>query len=179
MVDFLARNWGWITFRGVVVLLFGLLTLLNPAITLVVLIIMFGAFALVDGVLMIISAVANRRQQPSWKSLLVSGILAVLIGIMTLMLPGVTAITLLLLIAAWAIVTGIAAIVVAIRLRKEIEGEWLFILHGILSVLFGTILIVFPGAGALAMVLWIGAFAVITGILLIAFSLRLRKWHKS
>lgn len=175
MVDVLARNWGWIALRGVVALLFGFVALINPALTLVALVFLFGAYAVIDGLLIIASAVINRRRRRHWVAFLVSGVFAVAVGIVTFVLPSVTALVLLYLIAAWALVTGIAEIIVAIRLRKVIEGEWMLILAGVLAVLFGLLLFLFPGAGALAMVWWIGIYALVTGILLIAFSLRLRR----
>jgi uncharacterized membrane protein HdeD (DUF308 family) len=178
MVDVLARNWGWVALRGVAALLFGLLTLLNPGITLAVLVLFFGAYALADGVLRVFSAIANRRGEPHWVALLVGGLASIVVGVGTFLMPGVTAIVLLYFIAAWAIVTGAAEIATAIRLRKVMTGEWLLALAGVLSVLFGVLLIARPGVGALAVVLWIGAYAIVFGIMLIALALRLRAWGR-
>jgi uncharacterized membrane protein HdeD (DUF308 family) len=175
----LTRNWAWVLVRGIAAVVFGLLTLSQPAITLAVLIAFFGAFVLVDGVFTIVSAVANRRTEPRWVALLVSGILSVVIAGLTFLMPGVTAIALLYLIAAWACVVGIAEIATAIRLRKVITGEWALILAGVLSVVFGLFLFVFPGAGALAVAVWIGAYAVVAGILISVLAFRLRNWGKS
>lgn len=177
MVDILARNWGWVMLRGVAALIFGLLALFNPAITLAALVILFGAYALVDGIFTIVSAIANRHGEPQWVSLLFWGIVSLAVGVVTFALPAITALTLLYLIAAWAIITGVLEIVTAIRLREVIRREWLLILAGVLSVLFGVLLIVAPGAGALAVVLWIGAYAVVFGIVLIVLAFRLRQWH--
>ena len=178
MVDMLARNWGWIALRGVAAILFGILVLFNPLISLAVLVLFFGAYALVDGLFTIVAAVANRREEPHWVSLLVSGILAAAIGIATFIWPGITAFALVYLIALWAIVMGIGEIVAAIRLRKAISGEWVLVLTGAVSIGFGVGLALFPGAGALALVVWIGALAVVLGVLRIAFALRLRGWDK-
>lgn len=178
MVDILARNWGWVALRGVIALAFGLLTLFYPAITLAALIFLFGGYAIADGVFTIVAAVANRRDQPYWVALVLGGIAGILLGILTFFWPGVTATVLLYFIAAWAIVTGVAGIVTAIRLRHEITGEWLLILAGVVSVAFGIVLFLFPGAGALGLVLYIGAYAVVLGILLIALAFRLRGWAK-
>lgn len=178
MVETLARNWWLVGLRGVAGLLFGLLTLLNPAITLAVLLLFFGAYALADGVFTTIAAIARRRNVPRWGWLVVSGILGILIGVLTFLMPGVTALALLYIIASWAIIRGIAEIVAAIQLRKMITGEWLLILAGVLSVLFGFLLIIFPGAGALTVVLWIGAFAAVFGILMIGLAFRLRRWNR-
>lgn len=176
MANLLARNWGWMMLRGVAALIFGLLTLLNPGITLVVLVIFFGAYAIVDGVFALITALANRREERQWVALLVNGLLSLAVGIATFVWPGITAFALLYLIAAWALITGIMEIVTAIRLREVIRGEWLLVLAGVLSILFGILLFSRPGAGALAVVLWIGAYAVIFGILLIVLAFRLRSW---
>lgn len=178
MVDMLARNWGWVMLRGVAALIFGLLALFNPGITIAALVILFGAYALVDGVFTIISAIANRHGEPHWVALLIGGIVGLAVGVVTFTMPGITALALLYLIAAWAIITGILEIVTAIRMREAIQGEWLMILAGVLSVAFGVLLFVAPGAGALAVVIWIGAYAVVFGILLIILAFRLRQWHR-
>ena len=178
MVYWLARNWGWVMLRGVAALIFGLLTLFNPGITLVVLVIFFGAYAIVDGIFAIISAVATRREERHWVALLVNGLISLAVGIVTFLWPGITAFALLYLIAAWALITGIMEIVTAVRLREIIRGEWLLVLAGVLSILFGILLFFRPGGGALAVVLWIGAYAVIFGILLIVLAFRLRSWLK-
>ena len=176
MDNVFARNWGWLALRGVIAILFGALTLTNPAISLAALVFLFGGFAIADGVFTIASAIVDRRGEPHWGSLLVSGILSLCIGVATFVMPGLTAMVLLFLIAAWAIVTGIARIATAIRLRKVISGEWVLVLVGLLSIVLGVLLIAFPGAGALAVVTWIGAYAVVIGILEIVLAFRLRKW---
>lgn len=178
MMNLLARNWGWMMLRGVAALIFGLLTLFNPGITLVVLVIFFGSYAIVDGIFTVVSAVANRHEERHWVALLINGLISLAVGIVTFLWPGITAFALLYLIAAWALITGVMEIVTAIRLREMIRGEWLLVLAGVLSILFGILLFFRPGAGALAVVLWIGAYAVIFGILLIALAFRLRSWLK-
>ncbi len=175
-MNLLARNWGWLMLRGVAALIFGVLTLFNPGITLVVLVILFGAYAIVDGVFALITALANRRAERQWVALLINGLISVAVGIATFVWPGITAFALLYLIAAWALITGVMEIITAIRLREIIRGEWFLILAGLLSILFGVLLFFRPGAGALAVVLWIGAYAVIFGLLLIALAFRLRSW---
>jgi uncharacterized membrane protein HdeD (DUF308 family) len=178
MVDLLARNWWLVGLRGLVALAFGLLTLFNPTITLAVLILLFGAYALVYGAFTVFAAVANRRGEPYWGALLLAGLLSVVLGILTFMMPGVTAVVLLYFIAAWAIVIGVLEIVAATRLRKAITGEWLMILGGVLSVVFGVALVLYPGAGALAVTLWIGAYAAVFGVLMILLAFRLRGWRR-
>jgi uncharacterized membrane protein HdeD (DUF308 family) len=176
MVTVLARNWGLVAVRGVIALAFGLLTIARPGITLAVLVILFGAYALVDGLFAVWSALANRRGEPHWVALLLAGLAGIVIGIVTFLMPGVTALFLLYLIAAWAIIRGAAEIAMAIQLRKVLTGEWLLGLAGVLSVLFGLFLVMFPGPGALAVVLWIGIWAVVLGAVIIALAFRLRRW---
>jgi uncharacterized membrane protein HdeD (DUF308 family) len=172
----------WWTFvvRGVLAILFGVLTFLMPGITLLTLVILFGVYAIGEGIFNIAAALqrtpAQRtpaRPQPRWV-LLLAGVVSILAGLAAVLMPGITALSLLYLIAAWSIVRGVVEIVAAISLRKEIEGEWLFVLSGVLSVAFGLLLFTFPGAGALAVVLWIGAFAIVFGALLVALGVRLR-----
>jgi uncharacterized membrane protein HdeD (DUF308 family) len=177
-VDTLVRNWWLVALRGLVALIFGVLTIFRPGVTLSVLILLFGSYAIVNGLFSIVAAVAGRRGEPRWGSLLISGVLSAALGVLTFLAPAVTAIVLLYIIAAWAIVTGVAEVVTAIRLRRVMTGEWLLIAAGVVSVLFGILVIVFPSAGALAVTLWIGTYAVILGILLLALAFRLRSWGR-
>jgi uncharacterized membrane protein HdeD (DUF308 family) len=175
MLEDLKRNWGWIELRGVVAVIFGILALLWPGVTLAALVILWGAYALADGVFSLIAAFKVRdRGRPFW-SLLIVGLLGIAAGIVTFLWPGMTALILLMFIAAWAFVMGIFQIVAAIRLRKEIENEWLLGLSGALSVIFGVLMFLQPGAGALAVVWIIGAYSILFGILLIVLGLRLRR----
>lgn len=179
MADVFERNWGLIALRGVAAIIFGLLALLNPVLSIALLILLFGAYALIDGIFTSIAAVANRHEEPHWIALLVSGIVGIAIGLITFFWPRLTALALLLLIAIWAIIMGIGEITAAIRLRRIISGEWVLLLTGIVSVVFGIVLFLFPGAGAVAMVLWIGAFAVVLGVLRVIFAFRLRGWQRA
>ena len=176
----LARHWWSFVLRGIFAILFGLLALFMPRMALLTLVYLFGFYALADGIFNVIGIFrpAEREQQPWW-SLLIQGLLGIVAGLIALSVPGLTALALLYVIAAWAFVTGIMEIVTAIRLRKQITGEWTLILAGLLSVVFGILLAVFPGAGALAMVLWIGIFAIIFGVLRITLGLRLRHWLRT
>jgi len=175
MLENLGRNWGWVALRGIVSVLFGLFALAWPGKTLAALIIVWGAFALADGVLSLIHAFRVRDQGKPFWSLVIVGLLGIAAGIVTLVWPAMTAIVLLMFIAAWAFVTGIFEIVAAIRLRKEIENEWLLGLSGLLSVVFGILIFLNPGQGALALVWVIGAYALFFGILLIVLALRLKR----
>jgi uncharacterized membrane protein HdeD (DUF308 family) len=174
MLEYLGRNWGWVVVRGVVAVLFGVMAFAWPNITLAALVIVWGAYALADGVLALIAAWRVRDQgRPFW-SLVIVGLLGIAAGAVTFLWPAITALSLLMIIAAWAVVMGVFQIVAAIRLRKVVQGEWLLGLSGLLSVIFGVVVFVQPGAGALAVVWLIGSYAIFFGILLIALGVRLK-----
>ena len=177
-MEILSRNWGWLVLRGVVAILFGVLTAFQPGITLAALVLLFGAYALTDGIATIVWSIANRRDEPQWVSLIFSGLLSIGAGVVTFFWPAMTTVVLLFVIAGWAMVTGIATIAAAIQLRKVIVGEWRLVLFGLMSVAFGVILLAAPAVGALAMVFWIGGYAIVSGVLLISLGLRLRSWGR-
>jgi uncharacterized membrane protein HdeD (DUF308 family) len=174
MVDTFRLNWWLLALRGLVAVLFGVLAFVWPGATLITLVWLFGAFALVNGLLSLILAAKAPKGYPRIGSLILGGLLGILAGLLTFVMPGITALGLLMLIAAWAIVTGIMEVVAAIRLRKIIANEWLLILAGIASIAFGVILFLRPAAGALALIWWIGAWALVFGILLIVLAFRMR-----
>jgi uncharacterized membrane protein HdeD (DUF308 family) len=174
----LAHNWGAVVLRGVLAILFGLFALFAPRISLAVLVLWFGAFALIDGVLELVAALRHRASE-RWGWLALQGVCGIAAGVVTFLWPGITALVLLYLIAAWAIVRGILERAVAIRLRRAIQGEWLLLLSGVASVALGVLLMLSPVAGALALVMWIGAFALVSGVLLLGLGLRLRGWDRS
>jgi uncharacterized membrane protein HdeD (DUF308 family) len=175
MIVVLARNWWMMALRGLFAILFGLAAFAWPGITLGALVLLFGAYALADGIFAVISAVAVPPLGVAWWDLLVEGLLGIGTGVLTLAWPSITALVLLYLIAAWAVMTGIFEIAAAIRLRREIRGEWALALSGVLSVLLGVALVAAPGAGALAMIWLIGAYAVAFGALLLALAFNLRR----
>ncbi|MGB2612507.1 MAG: HdeD family acid-resistance protein [Isosphaeraceae bacterium] len=179
MVIVLARNWWALALRGLVAVLFGIMAFAWPGITLAALVLLYGAFALADGILAVAAAVVGRTQGMPWWALLLEGVTGIAVGILTFFWPGITALALLYLIAAWALVTGVFEIAAAIRLRREIQGEWLLVLSGVLSILFGLALVVNPGAGALAVIWLIGAYAIASGVLLIVLGFKLRSWSRS
>lgn len=171
----LAGHWWAFVLRGIAAILFGVLTFLMPGMALLTLVFLFGFYAIADGVLNIAAAFRRNGAGPqSWWTLLLEGVLGVLAGLVALFMPGLTALVLLYIIAAWAIVTGVLEIAAAVRLRKLIRGEWVMALGGALSIVLGVLLWMFPGAGALSVVLWIGIYAVVFGVLLIGLGLRLR-----
>lgn len=133
-----------------------------------------GAYALVDGVFGVINGISSYDERERWWVILLEGLAGIVVGIMTLVWPSITALTLLYLIAAWAVITGVMEIVAAIQLRRVIEGEWMMVLSGIASIIFGIILFIFPGEGALGLTWLIGIYAIIFGVMLIVLAFRLR-----
>ena len=169
-----ARAWWLVALRGISAVIFGVLAFIWPAVTILALVVLWGAYALADGILTLIAAFRVReRNKPMWALSLI-GVLGVAAGIVTFLWRGLTALALLMLIAAWAFVMGILQIVAAIRLRKEIEREWLLGLSGVLSVVFGVLMVINPGAGALAMLWIIAAYSLVFGVLLIILGFRLK-----
>ncbi len=158
-------------------IVFGILAFVWPGITLFVLVILFGAYAIVDGVFAFVSAYrASKNRDTAWPFLL-EGILGVIAGIVAFLWPNITAIALLYVIAAWALVTGAFELYAAVKLRRELESEWWLALSGVASVIFGLLLVFLPGPGALAVVWLIAAYAIVFGVLLLALAIRLRRWQ--
>lgn len=177
MGTLLAHNWWTVALRGAIAILFGLAVFVWPGITLAVLVILFGIFAILGGILAL-AALRDRNTDEPWWLLLLEGLLGIAVGIITFIWPGITGLFLLYLIAAWAIVTGIVEIIAAIGLRKQIENEWLLIAAGIASLLFGILLAIRPVAGAVAILWVIGAYAIFFGVLLLVLGFRLRNWNR-
>lgn len=173
----LSRYWWMLALRGVFAIIFGVLALLMPGLALATLVLLFGAYSVVDGVGAIITGFNSRASNSHWWVTLLEGVAGVIIGILTFIWPGVTALTLLYLIAAWAIITGVFEIYAAIQLRKQIENELWLGLSGLLSIVFGIILIVSPGTGALAVITIIAAYAIIFGIVMIVLAFRLKDFQ--
>ena len=169
-----ARNWWVLVLQGVIAIVFGVLALIQPGITLEALVLLFALWALINGVLALINSVGAAEKHETWWPFLLTGLLGIAAGLLTLRWPGITALTLLFVIAYWSIFTGILQIVAAIRLRHEVEGEWWLILGGIASVVFGVLLVLFPGSGALAVVWLIGIYAIIFGVALLMVGFRLK-----
>ena len=174
LVEALARYWWVVVLRGVLAIALGVLAFVWPVVTLTSLVIVFGAYALVDGVFALLSAVRGGGAEPWWLLVLEGGV-GIGIGVLTLVAPGITALALLFYIAIWAIATGVLEIAAALALRKEIEGEWLLVLGGLVSVAFGALLIARPGAGALAVLWLIGGYAIAFGALLVLLGFKLRR----
>ena len=173
MLHALAKNWWLILLRGLCAILFGVLTFIWPSVSLFTLVLLYGAFALADGIFALAAAITGNTPTPRWW-LAIIGLLGIAVGTITLLWPGVTAVVLQVFIACLAIAIGFMQIVGAIQLRKETHDEWLLIAGGALSVVFGFIMLTRPSVGALALLYVIGAYAILYGLLLVWFSLRLR-----
>ena len=173
MLEKIAKNWWLYALRGLVAVIFGIMALVRPGQMLQALVLVFGAYALVDGIFAISAGIAARGFFERWWAMLLEGMAGVVIGLLTFFWPGVTALVLVYFIAAWALITGIFEIVAAIQLRRVITGEWMMILGGLLSILFSVLLVVSPAAGAMSVVWMIGIYAVVFGISEIIFAFRL------
>jgi uncharacterized membrane protein HdeD (DUF308 family) len=176
MIGLLVRDWWVFLVRGVVAVLFGIIALVRPEVTLTTLLLMFGAFALVDGLFAIVVGVASAATSDRWGALLLEGIVGALAGLAALFWPGMTALVLLYIVAGWSLVTGILAVAAAIRLRREIVNEWMLAISGVLSIILGVVLFAQPEVGILASMWMIGVYAIIFGVALIVLAFRLRKF---
>jgi uncharacterized membrane protein HdeD (DUF308 family) len=178
MLHALARNWWAVLIRGIAAVIFGLLAFFWPGITGLSLVIVFGAYAFVDGVFALVAAIRAAEAHERWVPLLIEGIIGLIIGAITFFETGLAAAALYYTIAAWALLTGIFEIVAAIQMRKLIQNEWLLILGGVASIAFSVLLVIYPLAGFVTVIYLIGAYAIVFGVLLIGFSLRLRSFVK-
>lgn len=171
----LTRNWWLVVLRGILAIVFGLTAFLSPGLTWLVLVLMFGVYAMIDGVFAMLSGLASSKYSPRWWVFLLEGLISVAAGVVALMRPGLAGFALILVIAAWAILTGVLEIAAAIRLRREIKNEWTLGFGGFVSIVFGALILFQPATGGLVVTLMVGAYALIFGILLVALGLRLRK----
>ena len=172
MLQSIARNWWLYALRGVAAIVFGVLAFTSPAATILALVLIFGIYAIADGVLAVIAAFQMRNDVTQWWVVLLEGLAGILVGIIALVYPLSTAGALLLLISFWAVFTGLMEIIAAIRLRREISNEWSLILSGILSVVMGVLLMVFPSTGSVALIWVIGFYAIFFGISMLVFAFK-------
>ena len=175
MLATMSKNWWLVAIRGIAAIAFGILAFIWPGITLLVLVYLFAAYALVDGISALLAIIRGEPEarRNGW-ALAIIGIAGIIAAIGTLIYPDITAVVLLNFVAAWAIVSGIFQIAAAVRLRKEIEGELLMALSGVASIAFGALLIVFPGTGLLTLVWLVAAWSIVFGVILVALAWRLR-----
>ncbi len=170
MFDILTQKWWTVVLRGILAIVFGIVALVFPGVTLVSLALVFGAYAFIDGVFAIVGAFGHRGREAVWYVL--EGILGIAVGVATFFFPGITAQALVFLIGLWAILTGIFEVVAGFEL--PVSRDWLLALAGVLSIVFGVLVFANPGTGAVAVVWLIGIYAVMFGITLLVFGLRLR-----
>jgi uncharacterized membrane protein HdeD (DUF308 family) len=174
MLTILARKWWVLLINGIGAIIFGLMAFAWPGITLLTLVILYGIYCVVDGVTALMEASVSDQQGKAWGRMRFVGILSIAVGVGAFIWPGITTAALLIIIAIWAIVRGALEIIAAIELRNVIHNEWLLIVAGVMSILFGVALLVRPATGALAMVWLIGAFAIAHGLLRVALAFKLR-----
>ncbi len=177
MIHELARNWGWIALRGALAVLFGVVAIAWPASAFAAMVLIFGAYAFVDGVFALVALFRGAGRDRFWV-LVLEAVVGIGIGVLTIVRPAATALALLYYVGIWAILTGILEVVAAIRLRREITGEFWLGLAGVLSIVFGVLLFAAPGGAALALTLWIGAYAILFGITLLLLAFRLRRFSE-
>lgn len=168
------RSWWALLLRGILAIIFGIIALVSPGIALLALIFVFGAYALMDGILAVVVAIQERNVLPRWGWLLVEGIAGIILGIVAFVFPGETALILLFIVAAWAIITGVMEIGAAFAIRN-----WLLGAAGVLSVLFGILLFTHPGAGLLSLLWLVGVYALIFGFMLIIHAFQVRSGSTS
>ena len=179
MTETLLRQWWLLALRGAIAILFGVLAIAWPAVTLLSLAALFAAFALVGGAVWTFGALRHRQTDDQWWLLLVLGLVSIVAGATAMLYPAMTMLVLVLLFGANALVTGVMDMIVAVRVRKFIRGEWLLLLSGIASILFGLIVLLFPlEAGVVALAVVLGAYAIITGVMLLVLSIRVRSWSR-
>jgi uncharacterized membrane protein HdeD (DUF308 family) len=176
MKDLLQKSWWMLALQGLFALVFGVLAVLWPGVTILWLVIMFAVYALLSGAVAVIASIASRNEDKRWWLVLLLGLVSLAAGVIAIVNPALTAITLVLLMGANAVVTGIFQIAIAVRLRKQMQREWLLILAGIVSIVFGALVLLFPGAGALALVWLISFWAIATGVMLLAVAFRAKGW---
>jgi uncharacterized membrane protein HdeD (DUF308 family) len=169
ILDLVSRHWWMVALRGVAAILFALFAYFWPGLTLFALVILFGVYALADGIM---ATVVGARAH--WWMVMIFGLIGITAGVIAFLRPGITALALLSLIAAWAIIRGVLEITAAIRLRKEITNEWWMVFAGLLSIAFGIAMVAYPGAGALALLWVIATYSLILGVVMLAFAFRLR-----
>ena len=174
LIETVKRHWWVPVLRGIAAIIFGVIAFTHPVMAAATLVLFFGAWVLIDGIFRVIGAIGHRASDADWGWQLVIGLLGIIIGLLTFHAPGVTALALVIYIAAWTLMIGATEIVLAIKMRREIKGEWLLILMGLASIVFAVLLLWNPLAGAAALIWIIAWYAVIVGVLAIIFGFRLR-----
>lgn len=177
MIETLKRHWWVPVIRGIAAIIFGIIAFVYPGITIATLVLFFGAWVLIDGIFRVVGAIGHRASDPDWGWHIVIGIIGIIVGLLTFHMPQITALALIIYIAAWALMIGATEIAFAIKLRREIRGEWFLILMGLASIVFAILLLWNPVAGAAAVIWLIAWYAVVLGVLAVFFGFRLRSLH--
>jgi uncharacterized membrane protein HdeD (DUF308 family) len=178
MLGVLAQNWWAVAIRGVLAILFGLIALFMPGATMLSLVLLFAAYSFVDGVFAIISAVRAARRHERWGSLVFEGIVNIAVAAVAVLWPGITVLAFVFLVAFWALFTGGLELAAAFRLRTR-DGRWWLVLGGIVSLIYGALLVIAPLIGAVVLTWWIGAYALVFGVALLVLAFRLRSRQES
>ncbi len=173
------HHWWMLALRGLLAIIFGLIALFSPGIALLAFIYVFGAYVLIDGIIAVIVSMREHDSHDHWGWVLFEGILSIVAGIIAFVLPGITALVLLYIVAAWAIVTGMMEIFAAVSIGRFVSREWTLLLAGILSLAFGLLLIIFPRAGLLSLLWLVGIYSIAFGVLFIIRAFQLRSWASS
>jgi uncharacterized membrane protein HdeD (DUF308 family) len=179
VIDMWSGNWWAIGLRALAAILLGIIALFIPGATLAAIVLVFGIYAIIDGILALIASVRGIRRKERWGAMMVEGLVGIAAGAIAIFMPAIGALALTYLVAAWALVTGAFEIAAGIRLRKIITGEWLLLIGGLLSIVLAVVLAVFPGPGALVLVWWLGAYAFAYGIISLVLALRVRRWTRA
>jgi uncharacterized membrane protein HdeD (DUF308 family) len=174
LIETLKRHWWVPVIRGIAAIVFGIIAFAYPGLTIATLVLFFGAWVLIDGIFRVVGAIGHRASDPDWAFNLIIGIVGIIVGLLTFRAPQITALALIIYIAAWALMIGASEIALAVKLRREIKGEWFLILMGLASIVFAILLLWNPVAGAAAVIWLIAWYAVVLGILAIFFGFRLR-----
>jgi uncharacterized membrane protein HdeD (DUF308 family) len=174
MVETLKRHWWVPVIRGIAAIVFGVIAFTHPVMAIATLVLFFGAWVLIDGMFRVVGAIGHRASDPDWGWHIVIGIVGIIVGLLTFHAPQITALALVIYIAAWALMIGASEIAIAVKLRREIKGEWFLILMGLASIIFAGLLLWNPVAGAAAVIWLIAWYAVVVGILAVFFGFRLK-----
>lgn len=174
-----SSNWWAIALRAVAAILVGIIAFAMPVVTLAALVTLFGIYAMVDGAFAVAAALKGVRKHERWGWMLAEGIIGIVAGAIAFLYPAIGALALTWLVGGWALATGVLEIAAAVKLRRIMTGEWLLMLAGVLSVLLAIIIALFPGVGAILLVSWVGAYALLYGIVTLALAVRIKQWTRA
>src|SRR6266496_676402 len=172
LIETLKRHWWVPVIRGIFAIVFGIIAFVYPGLTIATLVLFFGAWVLIDGIFRIVGAIGHRASDPDWGWQLVIGILGIVVGLLTFHAPQITALALVIYIAAWALMIGASEIAIAVKMRREIKGEWFLILMGLASIVFAVLLLWNPIAYAAAVISLVSSYSFVIGILASCFGFR-------